>query len=150
MQAGPVVRKGDMRHSEWLDAYERNNVQIGLECGLRGRAKIGKGMWAMPDLMADMLEQKIGHLKAGGNTAWVPSPTAATLHALHYHELDVFALQKEMENGPKESFTEGMLTIPVVESAEWSAEEIQQELDNKDKGILGYVVRWVDHWVGYY
>tara|TARA_B100001540_G_scaffold201762_1_gene177677 strand:- start:1124 stop:2002 length:879 start_codon:yes stop_codon:yes gene_type:complete len=147
MEAGPMIKKGDMKTSSWINAYENNNVDIGLACGFSGLAQIGKGMWAMPDKMSDMMKQKISHLEAGANCAWVPSPTAAALHSLHYHEIDVFKIHKQLKKRKKTQVS-NLLNIPIIKNPNWSLEDINKEVSNSAQTILGYVVRWIDQGIG--
>ena len=148
MEAGPFLKKGDMKSTKWIESYEKRNVNIGLSCGLQGKAQIGKGMWAMPDLMHDMMKQKSNHPKAGANCAWIPSPTAATLHATHYHETEVFSVQNNIINSNNDNNINDLLNIPIAKGQNWSNEEITKEIENNAQGILGYVVRWIDQGIG--
>ena len=148
MQAGSFLKKADMKNAPWISSYENRNVQIGLQCGLKGKAQIGKGMWAMPDLMGEMMKQKIGHPKSGANCAWVPSPTAATLHALHYHEINVKDVQKNILDNELSGSLNDLLTLPLLKGQNLSEIEITREVENNAQGILGYVVRWVDQGIG--
>ena len=147
MEAGAMIKKGDMKSSKWIKAYENNNVDIGLKCGFSRRAQIGKGMWAMPDMMKEMMEDKINHLKAGANCAWVPSPTAASLHALHYHQINIFEEQQKIKKREKAKLND-ILTIPVEINPDWSEKEIDNEISNSAQTLLGYVVRWIDQGIG--
>ena len=147
MEAGPMIKKGDMKSSKWISAYENNNVDIGLKCGFSGKAQIGKGMWAMPDKMKEMLDEKINHLKSGANCAWVPSPTAASLHALHYHQINIFDVQKKILNREQAKLND-LLTIPIANRPNWSVDEINSEISNSAQTLLGYVVRWIDQGIG--
>ena len=147
MEAGTMIKKTEMKNVSWLKAYEKWNVEIGLNCGFSGLAQIGKGMWAMPDMMSKMMEEKIVHCESGANTAWVPSPTAATLHALHYHKVDVMSVHKKII-GEKSVTIDDLIDIPIIDNPNWTVDEIKNELENNIQGILGYVVKWINNGIG--